>query len=383
MERRGPDHRAWPEVLLIAIPILVIVVAVLFWPLPGKGFWSTITSKPEWYFLGLVFCIEAHRDRNRRAQSDDVGIVVMALAAVPAALAVAISIATPTQQLSVSPPSYVERLLEALQNPLQFCSLPVFFLAAGWSWYCKWQLKTEEKAEAEQQKMHLERLRPRLYDVFKRDAAKRFYNIVAGTYNKRNDNTRGIRDAQNRIVEAVRQIVRGVRSGTLHVLDLGGGTGHNVYLSLRGEERLEWTSVDVSEEMTARFRENFAGTRALSGDCLELRQVLGAQQKFDVVILSFALSSMRRDVDFGALAEVLSSRGVVLITDIHPGYVSKSPFFDIEVDGVSHALQLRKVEPLLLESEALPAGLSRTGWEIFRNERDEVYSYFVRFDRLP
>ena len=387
-KNKSSDHRAWPEVLLVAVPILVIVVTVAFSPPTTKGFVSTITSKPEWYFLALVFCIEAHRDRNRYTnRTDDVGMVVMSIAAVVSGLAAAASVAA-APAYTASPGASaryetLERLLDALQNPLQFFSVPVFCLAAGWSWICKSKVKELETEAEEQQQMLIGMARPSVYSVYKQGAVERFYNLVAHVYNKRNDNSRGIRDAQNRIVEEVRQAVRASNGRPLKVLDIGGGTGYNVYLSLRGEDNLHWTSVDLSSEMTARFRENFQEAHAVTGDCLSLGTCLDQRERFDVITASFALSSMPRNLDFSSLLRVLRPNGVVLITDIHPGYVSRSPFFDIDVEGTRHALQLRKVEPLVMEAEAEAAGFERTTWSLFKNERGEVYSYFVRFDVSP
>lgn len=381
-KQAGGGHRAWQEVLLVAIPIFVIVLAVAFSPPADKGFWATITAKPEWYFLALVFCIEGHRDRQRALdKSDDVGIFLIALAAVIAGLAAAASVAVlPAPQHASKPVAFIEGLLDKLQNPLQFFSIPLFLLSAGWSWYSKWRMNSLEAEAATQRSLREAIAQPKLYNVYKEGAVERFYDQVASVYNKRNDNTKGIREAQDRVISEIRQAARSQPTRKTSVLDIGGGTGHNLYVSLRGEDGLEWTSLDISTGMTKKFRESFPGARALNGDCMRLAECLKPNERFDAIVLSFALSSMPRSADLSVLRAYMNPGGAVFVTDIHPGYVQKSPCFDIDVDGARHALQLRKVEPLVLEQQADAAGFCRASWQIFRNERGEVYSYFIRFD---
>lgn len=379
----------WSEIGLVALPILVICLAVLFSPPSSKSFIAILVSKPEWYFLTLVFCIEAHRDRGTTEKRDDLGIIWISLAACLAAWAAAASISSSpiiensNHALSNSE-SRFEWISVASKNTLSFLSIPIFVFSVLWSALCKMRRRELDAKEMNDNKILLDVRRPRIYSVDHQNSVKNFYNAVAGEYNKRNDKTKGIRDAQDQIIDEIRTRVRGASGGEpVVVLDIGGGTGHNVYNTLRSEKTLSWISLDLSPGMTQKFHDNFPCAEAITGDCLNLQESLSdcPHRKYDAVVLSFALSSMPRNVDFKSLGEFLKPGGCVLVADIHPGYVAKSPCFDIEIRAQTHALKLRKVEPLVMEHEAAQMELLRSKWELFENERGEVYSYFVKFER--
>jgi SAM-dependent methyltransferase len=399
----------WMESLLIATPLLVICFTVLFNPGNGKGFVSTVISKPEWYFIALVFSIEALRDRLRikdfkQAERDaDEPYVLLALifilvAAVLAALATLAALGLPAEH--TVPTSYVMQngsedlnlgaAAIAVQQPpmkstnislLQYLAIPIFLMCAVWSARSKVAWKREEHRDLEQRSLLVEVGAPRMYNVEKTGRAKAFYDAVAAVYNERNDKTKGIRSAHNVIVQSILCIPRTPTSG-ISVLDIGAGSGYNVYNSLRNDSGIDWTAFDVSPKMIQKFQQDFPQVTAIVGDCLSPDlENLGMDKKFDVIVLSFALSSMRKSIDFDCLARLLKPSGFVLVADIHPGYVAKSPSFDIKVGRDTHALKLRKVDPLMLEEEA-KVKFSRAKWQLFSNERGEIYSYFLHFQMI-
>jgi SAM-dependent methyltransferase len=391
------------ELSLIAIPIFVICVTVFFNPAPSKGFFATIVSKPEWYFISLVFCIEAVRDNyriDRKMRSEEesahilYAIFFTVIAAVSSGLATHATLGAAqinsdasSQALHVivnSTPA-VNLASGAATKPVQMLglfSIPIFFCSAFWSAYSKQKLKQIERDEREDSDILSKSGRPRIYSVYRPGRVRDFYDVVADAYNSRNTKTKGIRDAQEIIIKAIRLRVQALKKGkTLNVLDIGGGTGYGVYHSLRSEERVFWTSLDISPKMKGKFSEVFEGKTAITGDCLDFSTFtpLLSGKKYDIVVLSFALTSMARNIDFAELRKICNPGSIVLVADIHPGYVSKSACFDIDVGGQTHKLVLRKVDPLVLEGEALLAGMKRADWKIFENERSEVYSFFLSF----
>jgi hypothetical protein len=133
--------------------------------------------------------------------------------------------------------------------------------------------------------------------------------------------------------------------------------------------------------MTEKFTEAFPGVPAITGDFQDLPSCLaGVSQTYDVVVLCFSMSSMVDELDLRVLRNTLNPGGAVIVADIHPGYIAKSPRFDIEIGAKVHALELRKVEPLVLEHQGRKAGMLRTEWQIFENERGEVYSFVLQFE---
>lgn len=409
----GFDFESFPliaiEALLIATPILVICTTVMVNPVKGKGFVDTVLTKPEWYFITLVFCIEAFRDWLRihdrtRAVEESPGLLTsLALILLGVVLAVSATLASlsghapsvPTaplveQVVGISTSTHVmttpsislstTKVSKSDDLPLlQILSVPLFLLSALWSGYSKVAWKQVERQSKEDGALLADIARPRVYNAEKAGRAKAFYDAVAAAYNERNDKTKGIRSAHNILVEQIYEVARRTNDG-IAVLDIGAGSGYNVYNSLRNEKAIEWTALDVSGRMLKKFKDDFPQALTMEGDCLELLPQLSRDKKFDVVVLSFVLSSMPRTLDFEQLAGILKPNGVVLLTDIHPGYIAKSPCFDIEVDHEVHALRLRKVEPLVLEREA-SAHFERDTWQLFDNERGETYAFVMRLQR--
>lgn len=387
------------EHVLLAIPIVVLLVTIAFMPHASKSFIGTIASKPEWYFLALVFCIEAHRDRakvtSKGGGDDSVGMIFLAIAAVLSALAAATSVtssslptAAATSVSAVSAPSgreeelpWLEMLTSQVQTPLQRFAIPAFFLSALWSFVSKRRLRVIEDEDADQLRV-LTASNVRVYPLGRKNAVRNFYDAVASEYNKRNDKTKGIRNASDLVVQTVRSRATGRPAGQrLSVLDLGGGTGHNTYNLLRSVSNIDWVSVDISPGMTEKFTEAFPGIPAVTGDFQDLPSCLaGVKQTYDVIILCFSMSSMVDELDLGGLSRALNPGGAVIVADIHPGYIAKSPRFDIEIGAKIHALELRKVEPLVLEHQGREAGMLRTEWQIFENERSEIYSFVLQFE---
>lgn len=390
------------ELCLIAIPIVVICVTVFFNPAPTKGYWLTITSKPEWYFISLVFCIEAVRDNyriDRKMRSEEESahilhaIIFTVIAAVFSGLATLASLGVVQHDAQAASQAIANSAGAIIANDanvlmikpaymLPFFSVPIFFVSAIWTAVSKWRLKQIEQEEKEDSEALSQSARAKIYNVYRPGCVRDFYDVVADAYNSRNTKTKGIRDAQEIIIGSIRQRMQAVKKGkTLDVLDIGGGTGYGIYHSLRSEARVSWTSLDISPKMRGKFIEVFAGRTAITGDCLDFKSLMPllGGRKFDVVVLSFALTSMERNISFADLKSILNPGATVLVADIHPGYVSKSACFDIDVGNQVHKLVLRKVDPLVLENEALLSGLKRADWKIFENERCEVYSFFLNF----
>jgi SAM-dependent methyltransferase len=380
---------------LIAVPIVVLVLTVFFNPSPTKGFFATLTSKPEWYFIALVFCVEALLDclRIKQKAYENVfdgrtgwALVRTITAAVLAGLAMHATLSNTVINSPLSPavPGVLGFLAAIFQNSsLHIAAIPFFFFCSLFYATTKFKLIEIEKEEDDNNNLWHNARRPRMYTVDRPGRVRCFYDIIAAVYTERNRMTKGIRHAQDSVVDTIRNSIKASRLDKFRVLDIGGGTGYGAFNLLRKEEKLDWTSLDISPRMTDKFAENFGGGIAITGDCLDLgNKIYSAKaEKYSVIVISFALSSMPSNVNFGKLSSILEDDGLVLIADIHPGYISKSPYFDVDVDNRTYALTLRKVEPLILEDEA-SAKFRRISWKIFNNERGEVYSFYLGFKKI-
>jgi ubiquinone/menaquinone biosynthesis C-methylase UbiE len=188
-----------------------------------------------------------------------------------------------------------------------------------------------------------------------------FYEKIAHRYDARNSNP-----LLATHLEAARRIDQVLRKTEFtKVLDLGGGTGRFVALPFFNEKKIKWTYVDRSMGMSTEFRKNFETTRlGRSATILveDLHAVLPRLEtaSFDVIVLSFVITSTAISPDFREIARLLAPGGIFIITDVDPGYTSLHPFYVVTVDGKRHALRSNPANPLVIASDIEATGLTRT-----------------------
>lgn len=212
------------------------------------------------------------------------------------------------------------------------------------------------------------------------DRAPDFYQEIARNYDLRNSGNLGRTQLETL---AQIQAIRAKRS-SLRVLDLGGGTGKMLAVHFFNDDAISWTYVDVSPAMAAEFRENLAG--CLLGDKLEV--IVGDLNKvildlpaagYDVVILSVVLSSMPDLPDFAAIARLLAPNGMLIITDINPGYTRDNPLYKVTIDRKSVvALRTNPVDPYEVIRRATAAGLTTASQKAI-GEGSSYYSFLTVF----
>lgn len=387
------------ETILIAIPLIIICVVAAIKLSSDTGLLSTVSTKPEWYFIALVYCLEALRERTRLGELNgspkyasgvQFAIVCTIVAAILAVIATLDSLGVFAAKVAAATATLPSTTEPKAINQLHIIAIPCFLLAAFWSGITKIAVKRAEYAwHADFEAMTSIR-RPRLFRYSDSKKVAKFYDLIAAIYDRRNEGAKELRRAQRRIVTEIRSLLRADDPGKMvSVLDIGGGTGTNVYSALLEEPHVKWTYIDSSTVMAAKFQEDYESAAGgaptiLVGDALSIETALDVsayKEHFDFAILSFSLSSMPANPEFRKLAAMLKPGARVLIADIHPGYVAKSPFFDVPSDGDVLHLELRKVESLLIERDANGAGLVRDSWDVYLNRRGEAYCYFVAFTK--
>jgi ubiquinone/menaquinone biosynthesis C-methylase UbiE len=213
------------------------------------------------------------------------------------------------------------------------------------------------------------------------DLARDFYQKIAPNYDLRNRNSGNLVTTHLETVDTVQRL-RAQRP-LLRVLDLGGGTGKLIAIPFFNDPTVSWTYVDFCPAMAAEFRRNLAGQPL--GDNAEivvddlvrvLRQLPAAS--YDVVLLSFVLSSMPAALDLTPVARVMRPDGSLVITDINPGYTHEKPLYKVPVGGQVVALRTTPVDPFDVIRRAGAAGLTMAEQRTF-GEGVTYYSFMTVF----
>ncbi|HEX5495292.1 MAG TPA: class I SAM-dependent methyltransferase [Mycobacteriales bacterium] len=194
------------------------------------------------------------------------------------------------------------------------------------------------------------------------DRARRFYQEIASSYDLRNS---GNIASTHLATVAQLQAIRDQRH-TLRVLDLGGGTGKLIAVHFFNDAHVSWTYVDFSPAMAAQFQQNLSGYPLGENSEIIVEDLARAVSKirpesYDVVLLSLVLSSMPELPNLTAIARVLRPDGLLIITDINPGYTYAKPLYKVSVDKSLVALRTAPVDPFEVIRRAQAAGLRTTG----------------------
>ena len=213
-------------------------------------------------------------------------------------------------------------------------------------------------------------------------SAADFYQAIATRYDQRNSGA--LLDTQREIVRRIS--ARALDRPALRVLDLGGGTGREIATHFFDHPAIRWSYVDFCSAMVDQFRRNIRGTTLADRATVHVEDVTSAIGRvtggsFDVVLLSFLLSSMPTWPDFRALAGLLAPGGVLVVADIDPAYTALKPSYEVAVDDRTYSLRTTAVRPLRVLRKARAAGL--TLHEVVEIDSDRLeYSFVEVFERL-
>jgi SAM-dependent methyltransferase len=208
-----------------------------------------------------------------------------------------------------------------------------------------------------------------IYDV---ENSSAFYDEIAPFYDARN--SAELLEAQYAVIRELRLLVKGREEA--RILDLGGGTGLEIAAYFALEPELSWTYVDVSEGMARAFRQNFQPadlhTSVVLGDVRrEIGNLVRDGRRFDAIVVSWLLSSMPTDVDFGSLTELLAVDGKLIVADAAPENLAARPLYGFVVGKRHIALRLRPISPAAVEATGREHGLAlvKPATTVFRADR--------------
>ncbi|WP_108945165.1 class I SAM-dependent methyltransferase [Shewanella halifaxensis] len=215
--------------------------------------------------------------------------------------------------------------------------------------------------------------------VYELDKAPDFYGKIAKMYDERN--TKFLKDSHIITVKHIKEAI--VDQKSADILDLGGGTGINVAAHFFNRTNITWHYVDATAEMKVAFEKNvesasFKHVSKLSDLNIYMQS---CEQKFDVIVVSFALTSLPYQFDISKAASLLKEKGSLVIADIEPEYNAKYPEYAVEVDNELHALSVTQVNPLDLIESALNENLKVKFCQSIKKNDGVRYAYVIRLGK--
>ena len=157
------------------------------------------------------------------------------------------------------------------------------------------------------------------YDVVN---AISFYDAIAADYNTNFKSSDKLVKTQDAVADQIDATLESVGSGSDgkrgKILDLGGGTGLLAqYYSSRRD--IDWVACEPAARMRERYVELFRNRNLLkprieSWDLDQATKEL-KDEKFDVIVLSFVLSSLEKLPKFAPLKSLLKESGILILAD--------------------------------------------------------------------
>ncbi|MEO7688329.1 MAG: class I SAM-dependent methyltransferase [Sphingomonas sp.] len=224
------------------------------------------------------------------------------------------------------------------------------------------------------------RVYDRVYDIAE---SHDFYEKVAFHYDERNTQLRY--KAHQRTVGAIRDHLANPDQKT-QIVDLGCGTGKIIASSFVHQQNLQWVGVDYSEKMLEQFRQNMGENKIeYRTVALDIGIALPESEisEADIILLCFVLTTSRFETILENVMRNIKSGGLLIISDIHPHYTTRRPFYDFEIpiDGYI-SLKPNPVYPDIIEELARHNSFIKKEYDIIYNRDEMPYSFFLSFSKI-
>ncbi len=206
-----------------------------------------------------------------------------------------------------------------------------------------------------------------------------FYQVIAEGYDERNSSY--LKMAHRSVIEIVERKIN--QSGKAHsnILDLGGGTGRLIVEHFFNKEGISWFYLDKCEAMASLFKKNLKNTKLATdvkmGDLVDASE-LYEERFFDLVIVSFVLTSMEKLPSFNAIVDLLVEDGVLIVADIDHSYTISIPDYSVLVNDETHVLHPKPINPLSLCEDLGKLGMRViSARPVLKDEED--YAFCLEF----
>lgn len=217
-------------------------------------------------------------------------------------------------------------------------------------------------------------------DIYKVENSIKFYDTIADKYDERN--TKYLLNTHRKVIEGISDEI--AKNKKINILDIGAGTGRLIAAHFFNTKDIVWHCVEPSKNMASQFKQNMktAQIKTLIYDCsiFDLNDKI-LNSSYDIIILSFVLSSLSNDPDFGMLSNLLTPNGKLIIADSDPYLKKARPFYDFKYNDKNIALTTRLIFPLDIINNCLKENLTLISVDDLESSNDEKYSFVMQFKK--
>jgi ubiquinone/menaquinone biosynthesis C-methylase UbiE len=218
--------------------------------------------------------------------------------------------------------------------------------------------------------------RPIIHEV---NRSVEFYDKVAGLYDH------GVSQDFIQTHLELNRIIRTRLSATgeNRLLDLGGGTGR-LASAFQDSPRIHWHYCDASSRMAAIFHQTYRHNPVFAECvCSDAEEYLQKDnRRYDIILMSFLLSSMPDIPDFSLLRRRLTEGGLIVVAEANPAYSETKPNFSVadRQTGAVYSLRIRPIDAPTLARRAALAELNIV--DLFGYDKgNRPYSYIATFQK--
>ena len=219
-----------------------------------------------------------------------------------------------------------------------------------------------------------------VYDfTYPTEDALQFYSATAKGYDFRNSPS--LQKSHLRTLTEIEPFLKNKNNWS--VLDLGGGTGKLLALHFFNNPNGTWVVVDGSPAMVGEFSKNLSASKLkVKTSIEEIESYLdrSEDEKYDVVLASYLLTSMPKNPDWQKLVRKVKDDGRLIIVDAEPSYTALHPHYAVIINTKTHALKTRPVSGTTLIEEINKVGFTMESAETIKNG-ENPYSYIYVFNK--
>ncbi len=116
---------------------------------------------------------------------------------------------------------------------------------------------------------------------------------------------------------------------------------------------VHWTNVDLSNKALSVYEKNPYAKKEKRPFDIVKGSYPKPNEKFDIVIMSFILSSLPKNFPFQNLSKIMSPTSMLIIADTHTEYSTGKPYGFKDVHGKNYALKIKPIDPVVLNSQVV------------------------------
>lgn len=224
---------------------------------------------------------------------------------------------------------------------------------------------------------------------FETKDARCFYDTCAKNYDRANSDW--LWETHDQVAL---EILENIPKKNAQILDLGGGTGRYIATSVMKHNQnsiSKWVNYDFSNKMQGIFRAHMKIGKMLY-ETIEMDihhlSKWRSRGKFDIIIMSFVLSSMQNIPDFSEIRKKIKKGGTLIVSEGDPIYtMEKGKKWSVKGDGNVWGFSLNPINPVQILVRASEAGFELIDQKLIKKSISDTddpvdYSYILSFVAL-